>query len=75
MPLNTTTLAADIKKAFDDQSDKDINDAAAARSAQATALANAIEKFLKSGTVAISSITGSTTNAGAFTGTGSGTIS
>jgi len=56
MALNVTKLETDIKKAFDDESDKEIAPAVA-RANQAIALAKAIEAFVKSGTVKVTSLT------------------
>ncbi|HMI04274.1 MAG TPA: hypothetical protein VK541_17430 [Pedobacter sp.] len=50
MPLDTLTLKAAIKEAFDFESDKDVNPAEA-RERQAHKIALAIEVFVKSGQV------------------------
>jgi hypothetical protein len=72
MPLNKTELAADIKAALDAESDKDV-DPAEARERQSTALANAIDKYIKAGTVQ-TTLTGTSATGGPITGTGTGGI-
>ncbi|MDR3287084.1 MAG: hypothetical protein LBT27_06550 [Prevotellaceae bacterium] len=50
MALNKQTLAAAIKAAFDAESDTDVNPVQA-RQRMASAIADAVEAFVKSGTV------------------------
>ncbi len=72
MALNKEALAKDIQKAFDDESDADVNPAEA-RTRIARQIADAIDKYIKAGTV---SVTVSTTGpAAAQTGNGTGSIS
>ena len=72
MALNKQALKAAIQDAFDSESDKQV-DPLEARERIAEKLANAIESFVKSGTVS-TQVTG-TCPAGAVTGSGSGNIS
>ncbi len=70
--LNKTTLAQAIQKAFDDESDTDV-DPAEARQRTAQKIADAIDTYIKAGTVNVSVTT--TGSATAQSGTGVGTIS
>jgi hypothetical protein len=80
MGLDKTTLKNEIQAAFDAESDVEVNPAEA-RARIATKLSEAIDKFVKSGTVTVASgIAVSTTgtaaaHTGATTATGTGTIS
>jgi hypothetical protein len=79
MALDTATLKQEIQSAFDAESDVEVNPAEA-RQRIANKLGAAIEKFVKSGTVTVSSgIAVSTTGTaaaqtGATTATGTGSI-
>lgn len=75
MALNKTVLEQAIKAVFDQQAAKNqtSDDPAISRQEIAKGLANAIEAYVKSGTVN-TTITGTATG-GAVTGTGTGTIS
>ncbi len=72
MALNKEALKTAIKNAFDSESDKQV-DPVEARKRIASKLADAIESFVKSGTVS-TQVTG-TCPAGAVTGIGQGNIS
>lgn len=73
MALDKTILAQALKAAFDAQSDKQV-DPAAARAQQAEQVADAIDAFIKSGSVQ-TTVTGTSATGGAVTGTGLGNIS
>lgn len=68
MPLDKPTLKNDILQLFNDESDVDV-DPAEARQRQAQRLADAIEKFVKSGDVSIT-VTGTSATGGAVTASG-----
>lgn len=79
MALNKTSLEQELQAAFDVESDVEV-DPAQARARMAKAIADAVDRFVKSGTVTVSpgipvSTAGSATaQTGATTGTGTGTI-
>lgn len=75
MPLNKTVLEQAIKAMFDKQAAKEqtSDDPVVSRQEMAQDLANAIDAYVKSGTVN-TTITG-VSPSGAVTGTGTGTIS
>jgi hypothetical protein len=70
--LNKTTLAQAIQKAFDEESDKNVNPAEARRRT-AQKIADAIDTYIKQGTVNVTVAT--TGTAAAQSGKGTGTIS
>jgi len=72
MPLNKNLLAQAIREAFDAESDVQV-DPAEARQRQAEKIANAIDSFIRSGTVQ-TTVTGTSATGGPVTGTGTGGI-
>lgn len=73
MALDKATLQAGIKAAFDKQKNE-TSDRDACLAKIAEDIANAIDTYVKSGTVA-TTVTGTIVSGGAVTGTGTGTIS
>lgn len=72
MPLNKTLLAQAIREAFDAESDVQVTPAEA-RQRQAEKIADAIDSFIRSGTVQ-TTVTGTSATGGPVTGTGTGGI-
>lgn len=70
--LDVNLLAAQLKNAFDAESDKDV-DPAEARERQAHAIAVAIHSYISAGEVQ-TTVTGSSATGGPITGTGIGGI-